>query len=176
MSKWSIDASHSTVQFSVRHMMITNVRGQFQAVEGTVDFDAAQPGSARIEASIDVASIHTREEKRDAHLKSADFFDAEKYPKIRFVSTEVVDKGGSELELRGKLTIRDTTKDVTLHVEDLTPEHKDPWDQTRIGATAKTAIKRSDFGIQWNQALEAGGVLVGDEVKISLDVSLVRQG
>lgn len=175
MSKWSIDASHSTVQFSVRHMMITNVRGQFQAVEGTVEFDPGQAGATRVEASIDVASIHTREEKRDAHLKSADFFDAEKYPTIRFVSTEVVDKGGSELELRGKLTIRDTTKDVTLHIEDLTPEHKDPWGQTRIGATAKTAIKRSDFGIQWNQALEAGGVLVGDEVKISLDVSLVRQ-
>jgi polyisoprenoid-binding protein YceI len=176
MSKWSIDASHSTVQFSVRHMMITNVRGQFQAVEGTVEFDPAQPGGTRIEASLDVASIHTREEKRDAHLKSADFFDAEKYPKISFVSSEALSKGDGALELRGKLTIRDTTKDVTLHVEDLTPEHKDPWGQTRIGATAKTAIKRSEFGIVWNQALEAGGVLVGDDVKISLDVSLVRQG
>lgn len=176
MSKWSIDASHSTVQFSIRHMMITNVRGQFQAVEGTVEFDPAQPGATRIEASLEVASIHTREEKRDAHLKSADFFDAEKYPKISFVSSEAISKGSGEMELRGKLTIRDTTKDVTLHVEELTPEHKDPWGQTRIGATAKAAIKRSDFGIQWNQALEAGGVLVGDEVKISLDVSLVRQG
>jgi polyisoprenoid-binding protein YceI len=176
MSKWSIDASHSTVQFSVRHMMITNVRGQFQAVEGTVEFDPAQPGSARIEASLEVASIHTREEKRDAHLKSADFFDAEKYPKISFVSSEAISTGSGELELYGKLTIRDTTKDVTLLVEDLTPEHKDPWGQTRIGATAKTSIKRSDYGIVWNQALEAGGVLVGDEVKISLDVSLIRQG
>jgi polyisoprenoid-binding protein YceI len=176
MSKWSVDASHSTVQFTVRHMMITNVRGQFQAVEGTVEFDPAQAGAARIEATIDVASIHTREEKRDAHLKSADFFDAEKYPKITFASSEVLAKGSDELEVKGSLTIRDVTKPVTLKVEGITPEHKDPWGQTRIGATATTSIKRSEFGIVWNQALEAGGVLVGDEVKISLDVSLVRQG
>jgi polyisoprenoid-binding protein YceI len=111
-----------------------------------------------------------------SQLESADFFDAETCPKIGFVSSEAISKGDGELELRGKLTIRDTTQDVTLHVEDLTPERKDPWCRTHIGATAKTAIERSELGIPWNLALEAGGVRVGDEVKISLDVSLVRRG
>lgn len=172
---WAIDASHSSVTFSVRHMMITNVRGEFQKVSGTVQYDRKHPESAKVEVEIDVASIQTREEKRDAHLRSADFFDAEKFPTIKFTSTEVGAVSGDRFDLVGDLTIHGVTRAVTLSVEGPTAESKDPWGNTRVGATATGKIKRSDFGMTWNNVLEAGGVLVGDEVKLSLDVSLVKQ-
>ncbi|HEY8432431.1 MAG TPA: YceI family protein [Sandaracinaceae bacterium] len=172
--RYAIDASHTTVGFSVRHMMITNVHGEFEKVEGEVLYDPSNPENTKITASIDVASIHTREAKRDEHLRSADFFDAENHPKMTFASKSVrKTKGG--FEVTGDLTIRGTTREVVLEVTDVTDEHTDPWGGRRIGASAKAKIKRSDFGMQWNAALEAGGVLVGDEVKISIDVSLVRQ-
>jgi polyisoprenoid-binding protein YceI len=173
--RWALDASHSSVGFSVRHMMITNVRGEFQKVAGEAVYDAASPESAKLTATIDVASINTREEKRDAHLRSADFFDAEAHPTMTFVSRAVRRKGDA-LEIVGDLTIRGTTKEVVLAVDDITAEHTDPWGQRRIGASAKTKIRRSDFGMQWNTALEAGGVLVGDEVTIHVEASLVKQG
>ncbi len=170
---FTIDASHSNVGFSVRHMMITNVKGEFDSFKGSVQYDSRAPEAATISVEVDVASINTREEKRDAHLRSADFFDVEKYPKMTFASRRVTRKGDN-LEVLGDLTIHGTTREVTLSVSDITAEHTDPWGNKRIGASAKTKVRRSDYGMQWNAALEAGGVLVADEVTISIDVSLVR--
>ncbi len=173
--RWVLDASHSHVSFSVRHMMITNVRGEFGKVSGQASWDPARPEATRLDVSIDVASINTREEKRDAHLRSPDFFDVASFPTITFVSKAARRRGDDGLELVGELTIRGTTREVTLAIEEITPPHADPWGNTRIGATARTKIRRSDFGMQWNAALEAGGVLVGDEVKIEIEAELVQQ-
>lgn len=171
---WEIDASHSSAAFKVRHMMVTNVRGEFTKLAGTVTFDPAKPEALVAKATIEVASIATRDEKRDAHLRSADFFDVEKYPTISFASTKVrrADKG---LEVTGDLTIHGTTREVVLHVDGPSPEHKDPWGNVKIGASAHTKIKRSDFQMTWNAALEAGGVLVGDEITIDIDLELARK-
>jgi polyisoprenoid-binding protein YceI len=171
---FAVDASHSHVGFAVRHMMVSNVRGEFTKLSGTVTYDAEKPEATRAEVKIDVASVNTREEKRDGHLRSADFFDAENFPHITFVSKSArrTDDG---LELVGDLTIRGTTREVKLAVEDITPEHTDPWGGKRLGASARTKIRRSDFGMKWNAALEAGGVLVGDEISIQLEVELIRQ-
>ncbi len=173
-NQWVIDASHSNAGFTVKHLMITNVRGEFQKLEGTVSYDPAKPEATTIEASIDVASINTRDEKRDGHLKSADFLDAEKFPKITFKSKAVKAKG-DELSVTGDLTIHGVTKEVVLEVEGPSAPTADPWGNSRVGATATTKIKRDDFGMVWNAALEAGGVLVGNEVKITIDVSLIKQ-
>ena len=174
-TKWTIDPAHTSVTFGVRHMMVSTVRGEFQKVAGTVTWDPNSPESAQIEATIDVASINTREAQRDAHLKSADFFDVEKHPNITFRSTALRRKADGVLEVTGDLTIRGTTRAVTLEVEGPTSEFKNPWGQTVIGASAKTKIKRSDFGMTWNTALEAGGFLVGDEISIQLDLQLRRE-
>lgn len=170
---WNIDGSHSTAAFTVRHMMITNVRGEFQKLSGTVVYDAARPEATVIEVSIDAASINTREAQRDTHLRSADFFDVENHPSLLFRSraVRVVADG---LEVTGDLTMRGTSREVVLHVEGPTAEHADPWGNVRVGASATTKIKRSDWGMVWNNVIEAGGVLVSDEIRISLDVSLVR--
>jgi polyisoprenoid-binding protein YceI len=173
-ARFNVDPSHTNVGFSVRHMMITNVRGNFGKVEGSVTYDPANPEASKISATVDIASIDTREEKRDEHLRSADFFDVAAHPAMTFESKKITRKGG-DLEVVGDLTIRGTTREVKLEVEDITAEHTDPWGNSRIGASAKGKIKRSDFGMVWNSALEAGGVLVGDEVKISIEVSLVKQ-
>ncbi|MFO0708585.1 MAG: YceI family protein [Sandaracinus sp.] len=175
MAKWNVDASHTTVWFTVRHMMITNVRGEFGVVEGSVDWDAATPTAGSVTGSVDVASIDTREPKRDGHLKSADFFDAEQFPKITFASKEIR-KGKDGLEVLGDLTMHGTTKPLTIFVDETTGEQKDPWGGSRIGVTAHASVKRSDFGMVWNMALEAGGMLVADEVKMHFDVSLVKAG
>jgi len=171
---YQIDTAHSSAQFSVRHMMISNVRGDFTKLSGTVTYDPASPNTATIEATIDVASIRTREEQRDAHLKSADFFDAEKYPVITFKSTGIAGAEG-ELEVVGDLTIHGVTREVALEVEGPSEEAKDPWGNMRIGATATAKLNREDFGLVWNAALETGGVLVGKEVKITLDIQAIRQ-
>jgi polyisoprenoid-binding protein YceI len=173
-TRWVMDASHSHVSFSVRHMMISNVRGEFQKASGQVTYDADRPEQSRVEVSIDVASLNTREEKRDAHLRSADFFDVANHPTMTFVSKSVQRKG-DDLEVVGDLTIRGTTREVKLAVDEITGEHSDPWGNQRVGASARTKIRRSDFGMRWNAALEAGGVLVGDEVTIQLEVELIRQ-
>ena len=170
---WSIDSSHSAAHFSVRHLMISNVRGEFSKVTGDVTFDPKNPLEAKIEAKIDVASINTREAARDTHLKSGDFFDTEKFPSITFKSKSLK-KTSDGYEVTGDLTIKEATKEVVLKVEGPTSETTDPWGNTRVGASAKTAIKRSEFGMTWNTVLEAGGVVVGDEIKIELDVELVR--
>lgn len=174
-TRYELDASHSSVGFRVRHMMITNVRGEFGALTGEVVFDPRRPEASRLTASIDVASIDTHEEKRDQHLKSADFFDVENHPKMTFTSKGVrAAKGGYLVD--GELTIRGTTRPVTLTVSDVTDETVDPWGQRRIGASATAKIRRSEFGMTWNAALEAGGVLVGDDVNIEIEVSLIRRG
>lgn len=171
---YKIDPAHSSANFSVRHMMISNVRGAFSSVQGTVAFDPENPAATTIDAVIDTNSISTNEPQRDAHLKSPDFFHAEQHPAITFKSKSARAKGESEIDVTGDLTIHGVTKEVVLDVEGPTPEGKDPWGNTRMGASAKTKIKRSDFGLQWNAALETGGVLVGDDVKIDLEVSLIR--
>ncbi len=171
---YTIDNAHSHAQFKVRHMMISNVRGEFSKITGTVVYDADDPTASQIKAEIDVTTINTREEQRDAHLKSADFFDVARYPTITFVSQGIVATGPDSLEVAGDLTIRGKTDTVALVVEDLTPETKDPWGNFRRGASAKTRIRRKDFGLTWNMALEAGGFVVGEEIEITIDVELVR--
>jgi polyisoprenoid-binding protein YceI len=172
-TRWTLDAGHSAVGFSVRHLMITNVRGEFEKFRGDVTYDAAHPDATRITATIDVASLNTREAKRDADLKSPLFFDVEKHPEMTFVSKRARAVGEGNLEVTGDLTIRGTTHEVTLAVRD-TSTATDMRGNARIGATADTKIKRSDFGMTWNKALETGGVVVGDVVTITLELSLVK--
>ena len=171
---WKIDPAHSHVEFAVRHLMITTVRGRFGDVQGTVLTDAADPTKAEVDVTIAANSIDTREAQRDAHLRSADFFDAEKFPALTFKSTRVTDVQGDRFKLAGDLTMRGVTKEVIL---DVTAEGrgKDPWGGERAGYSATTKVSRSDFGLTWNQVLETGGFAVGDEIKISLDLELVKQ-
>lgn len=171
---WTVDSAHTELGFAVRHLMIATVRGRFGAVTGTVTIDEEQPEASKIDVTIDVTSIDTRQEMRDNHLRSADFFDAEHHPKMHFVSKRVEGDVNAEFRVIGDLTIRGATREVKL---DVTNEGRgmDPWGGERVGINATGKIKRSDFGLTWNQALEAGGVAVGDEVKLSLDVELVRQ-
>jgi polyisoprenoid-binding protein YceI len=171
---WNIDPSHTHVEFSVRHLMISTVKGRFAEVSGRVVAPDADPTSGQVEVTINAASIDTREAQRDAHLRSADFFDAESFPTLTFRSTRIEKASGDDLKLTGDLTIRGTTREVVL---DVTSEGrvKDPWGGERAGFSAKGKIKRSDFGLTWNLALETGGVVVGDEIKISIDAELVKQ-
>jgi len=171
---YQIDSAHTGAHFSVRHMMISNVRGEFTKVTGKIAWDAENPANSSIEANIDAASINTRETQRDGHLKSPDFLDVEKYPTLEFRSTQVQGSDG-ELKVTGHLTLHGVTHKVVLDVEGPTPETKDPWGNARIGASATTKINRKDFGLTWNSTLETGGVLVGEEIKISIDLEAVRQ-
>jgi len=170
---YTIDPAHSTAGFKVRHMMVANVRGEFSKVSGTVVVDASAPENSRVEAHIDASTIHTRDEQRDAHLKSAEFLDVEKFPEITFVSKKITGSDG-EWKITGDLTIHGVAKEVTLDVEGPAPEAKDPWGSVRSGASAVTKINRKDFGLVWNVALETGGLLVGDEVAITLELELLR--
>lgn len=173
-STWSIDPVHSVAEFKVRHMMISNVKGQFTGVSGTLSLDETDLTNSRIEAVIDAASINTREPDRDKHLKSPDFFDVEKFPELSFRSTRVLRKGEGELAVEGDLTIHGVTRRVAFEVEGPTAPAKDPWGSTRIGLSATARINRKDYGLTWNAALETGGILVGDEVTITLDVQFVK--
>jgi len=170
---YKIDPAHTKAHFVVRHMMITNVRGAFSNVQGTVVYDPDNPAATTIEAVIDATSISTHEPQRDAHLKSPDFLDVEQFPSITFRSKKV-EPDGEELKVTGDLTLHGVTKEVVLKVEGLTPEVKDPFGNVRAGATATTRIKRSDHGLTWNVALETGGILVGDDIKIELEISMIR--
>lgn len=172
---YEIDPAHSSAQFTIRHLMISNVRGDFKSVKGTVVYDPENLADTSIQAEIDVHSLNTRDENRDAHVKSAEFFNAEKYPSITFKSSKVESAGVGELKITGGLTILDVTKEVVLKVEGPSAEAKDPWGNLRVGASGSTKIKRSDFGLTWNAALETGGVMLGDDVKIELDLELVKQ-
>lgn len=171
---WNLDPVHSAAEFKVRHMMISNVKGQFTALSGKLDLDPQDPTTARVEATIQAASITTRDADRDAHLKSPDFFDAEKFPTLAFQSKAVERDGDGELAVTGDLTIHGVTRPVVFHVEGPTPPARDPWGNTRVGLSASTKINRKDFGLTWNSALETGGILVGDEVTITLDVQFVK--
>jgi polyisoprenoid-binding protein YceI len=170
---WKLDTTHSTVEFAVKHMMFTTVKGRFTDVSGTLDFDEEQPLDGRADIRIGAGSIDTGEAQRDAHLKSADFFDVEKFPTLTFRSTKL--EGTSErFRMTGDLTIHGVTRPITLQVTH-EGRGKDPWGSERIGYSATGTLNRSDFGLLWNAALETGGFLVGDEVKINLELELVKQ-
>jgi len=156
----------------VRHLMISKVRGHFNKWEGTFDYDEADPTKSKLSVRIDAASIDTREEKRDAHLRSPDFFDAAKYPALTFESTRI-ERDGDDYVVTGNLTIRDVTRAVQLKVESL-GRTKDPWGGERAGFSASTSINRKDFGLSWNVALETGGVLVGEKIDIGIEIEAVR--
>jgi polyisoprenoid-binding protein YceI len=170
---YEIEPAHSSVHFSIRHLMVSNVRGDFTKVAGTIKFDPENPANSSVEATIDASSIHTREPQRDAHLKSPEFLDIEKFPSFTFRSTQIEPNadGGT---VKGDLTIHGVTQPITLDVEGLTEEVTDPWGKKRIGGSATTKLSRKAFGLTWNAALEAGGVMIGDEVKITIDLEAVR--
>ena len=171
---WNIDPSHSSAQFQVRHLMISNVRGEFGKLSGQILFDGEDFSSLKAEAEIQVASIDTSEPKRDEHLRSADFFDAANHPTMVFKSKRVEGVNDKKFKLVGDLTMRGVTKEIALDVE-ATPIIKGMRGEARIGAQATTRLNRQDYGIQWNRALDAGGVVVSDEVRITLDLELIRQ-
>ena len=169
---WTIDGSHSLAEFSVKHMMVTTVKGSFQKISGNIVWDEANPAASSVEATIETSSITTRDEKRDGHLVSGDFFEVEKYPTITFKSTKVEAKRADDFKVTGDLTIRGVTKEVTLDVE-YNGSGKNPWGMTVAGFTAKTSINRKDFGLNWNVALETGGVLVSDKINVTLEIEAV---
>jgi len=175
LTQWEIDPSHSSVQFSVRHMMVSNVRGLFNKVSGTLQIDSRDITRSSVHAIIDAASINTRDEQRDQHLRSPDFLDVAKFPTIEFQSTRVTRDSNGALKLAGNLTIRGVTREVVLDVEDGTSELRDPWGNIKRGASATARLNRKDYGLQWNLALEAGGFVVGDELKIEIDVELLKK-
>lgn len=171
---WFIDSSHTRANFTVRHMMISNVRGAFDQVEGVVDFNEAEPARSTVDVKIAAASLNTRDEKRDGHLKSPDFLDIATHPHITFKNKRAQKTGENTGKLVGDLTIRGVTKEVTLEVE-YNGQAKSPWGTVSAGFTAATKINRKEWDLNWNVALETGGVLVGDEVKIDLEVEIVKQ-
>ena len=174
MTTWKIDPSHSAARFTVRHLVVAKVHGAFTRWSGEIQLDDQDVRRSSVRVELEAASIDTREEKRDAHLRSADFFDADNHPTLTFTSTEVVAEAGKVTKVNGDLTIRGVTRPVTLEVEEL-GRAKDPWGGERVAYEAKTRINRSDFGLTWNMALEAGGVLVGDKIDITLEVQAVAQ-
>lgn len=170
---WQLDPTHSSVEFSVKHMMMTTVRGRFKDVQATLTGDRDHTERAGVQATIAVASIDTGVADRDTHLRSGDFFDAQAFPTLRFASTKVVHEGGDRYRVHGELTIRDVTRPIVLKAE-LGGTGKDPWGNDRVAFTAKTSIDRYDYGLKWNQALETGGLLVGRTIDIELEVQAVR--
>lgn len=171
---WKIDTAHSEVNFAVRHMMISKVRGQFEKFDGTIEFDPDQPENTRLDVTIDINSINTKEEQRDNHLRSADFFDAANFPTMTFKSTGVELTGEDTARLRGDLTIRGETRPVNIDVE-YAGMAKSPWGTTSAGFSARASLNREEWGLTWNQALETGGWLVGKDVDIFIDVELIKQ-
>lgn len=171
MTRFQIDTTHSSIEFSIRHLVIAKVRGRFAAFTGTVELESDLTRS-KVSVEIEAASISTNEDKRDAHLRSADFFDVATYPLITFASSKV-EGDASELRITGALTLHGVTRDVVLTAESLGAT-KDPWGNDRIAFSAKTSIDRKEFGLRWNQVLEAGGVMVGDKVEIGLDVQAIK--
>ncbi len=169
---WDIDPTHTAAQFTVKHMMVSNVRGEFQNVTGTVEIDEGDLTKSKIDVVIEAASINTRVEKRDEHLRSADFFDVARHPKLTFKSTKIEKDKDGRLLVTGALTIRGISKAVTLTVSTLTPPVKNPWGQIVRGVSATGKVNRKDFGLSWNKTLETGGLLVGDEIELQIDAEL----
>jgi len=174
-TQWQIDPAHSAAHFSVRHLMISNVRGEFTKLGGSALINPADPAKSSVEITIEAASINTREPQRDEHLRSADFFDVANHPTLTFRSTRVESLGADNFKLTGDLTIRGVTKQVTFDVEGPTASVKDPWGNTRAGVTASTKINRKDFGVAFNALTETGALVVGDEVKITVEAELIQQ-
>jgi polyisoprenoid-binding protein YceI len=174
VTTWSIDPAHSVAEFKVRHMMISNVKGQFSGITGSLTLDGADVSQSSVEASIEAASLDTREPQRDAHLKSADFLEVEKFPTLSFKSTGVTRNEDGDLKVSGDLTIHGVTRSVAFAVEGPSEPARDPWGNIRLGLSATTKIKRKDFGLTWNTALDGGGVLVGDDVTIILEAQFIK--
>ena len=174
-TQWQIDPAHSAAHFSVRHLMISNVRGEFGKVSGNVVLDLSDPAKSTVEVSVDTTSIDTREPQRDEHLRSADFFDVANHPAITFRSKKITAAGADHFKLTGDLTIRGVTGSVTFDVEGPAPAVKDPWGNVRTGVSATAKINRKDFGLVWNALTEAGGVVVGDEVSITFEAELIQK-
>lgn len=172
---WTIDPDHSNVGFKVRHLMVSNVKGNFDKHTGIVVINDKDITKSKVEVSIDTNSINTNVQKRDEHLRSADFFNVAKYPTMTFVSKKVAKAGKDKLKVTGDLTLHGITKQVVLNVEGPTKESKDPWGNIRKGATATTKINRKDFGLVWNAALETGGVTVGEEITITLEIEMIKK-
>ena len=173
---WNIDTAHSAAQFAVRHLMVSTVRGDMGPVTGTVNFDGVNLSAATVNATVDATGLSTREPRRDTHLRSADFFDVATYPTITFRSKQVVPNADGSFKVLGDLTLHGVTREATLDVEALRPSIKDPGGGIRTGTTATVKINRQDFGVKWNRTLDAGGVVLGDEVAITIDVELVLPG
>jgi polyisoprenoid-binding protein YceI len=171
---WSIDPAHSSVEFAVKHLMISTVKGRFAITNGMLYVNEADPTKTRVEIEIDASSVDTRQEQRDTHLRSADFFDTEQHPKILFRSTRIEGDTTGEFSLTGDLTIKNLTRPVTLKAT-FEGEGRDPWGGERLGFSAEGKINRKDFDLSWNQALEAGGWLVGDDIKLRIDAEFVKQ-
>jgi polyisoprenoid-binding protein YceI len=174
-TQWQIDPAHSAAHFSVRHLMISNVRGEFTKLSGSALLNPADPAKSTVEITIEAASVNTREPQRDEHLRSADFFDVANHPTLTFRSKRVEALGGENFKLSGDLTIRGVTKEVTFDVEGPTAPVKDPWGNIRAGVTASAKINRKDFGVAFNALTETGGLVVGDEVKITVEAELIQQ-
>jgi polyisoprenoid-binding protein YceI len=174
MSTWNIDPVHTVAEFKVKHMMVSNVKGRFTKVSGTLTLNEDDISQSHVQAAIEAASITTNEDQRDTHLKSADFFDVEKFPQLTFRSTRITRTRDGGLHAEGDLTIHGVTRNVLFEVEGPTPPATDPWGGQRIGLSATTKIKRKDYGLTWNAALETGGILVGEDVTLTLDVELVK--
>jgi polyisoprenoid-binding protein YceI len=174
-TQWQIDPAHSAAHFSVRHLMISNVRGEFTKLSGSALLNPADPTKSTVEITIEAASVNTREPQRDEHLRSADFFDVANHPTLTFRSKRVEALGGENFKLSGDLTIRGVTKVVTFDVEGPTAPVKDPWGNIRAGVTASAKINRKDFGVAFNALTETGGLVVGDEVKITVEAELIQQ-
>ena len=174
-STWTIDLDHSNVGFKVKHLMVANVKGSFDKHTGVVEINDKDITKSKVEVSIDTNSINTNVQKRDEHLRSADFFDVAKYPTITFVSKKVAKAGNNKLKVTGDLTLHGVTRPVVLDVEPISKESKDPWGNIRRGTTATTKIDRKNFGLTWNKGLETGGVLVGDEITITLEIEMIKK-
>jgi len=174
-TQWQLDPAHSAAHFSVRHLMISNVRGEFSKVSGSAVLDPSDPTKSTVEVSVDTASIDTREPQRDEHLRSADFFDVANHSTITFRSKKITPAGQERFKVTGDLTIRGVTREVTFDVEGPTPPIKDPWGNVRAGVSAAAKINRKDFGLVWNALTETGGVVVGDQVSITFDAELIKK-
>jgi polyisoprenoid-binding protein YceI len=174
-SQWQIDSQHASAQFAVKHLMISTVRGEFHGVTGTINWDDKDITKSTIDVTIDTTSVDTREPKRDAHLKSPDFFDVAKYPTMTFKSKKIEQVAPGKLKVTGDLTIHGITKEVILDVDGPTAPIKDPWGNTRVALNATTTVNRQDFGVKWNANMDGGGVVVSDNVNITIDAELVKQ-
>ena len=172
-STWQIDSAHSSAQFAVRHLMVSTVRGTLGPVTGTVNLDEADPTKSSVESSVDTNGIDTREPKRDAHLKSPDFFDVGKYPKITFMSKKVIKVSDTKFQVSGDLSMHGATKEVLLDVEGSPKPFKDPMGNLKLGGSATTKLNRKDFGIEWNKMMDGGGVVLSDIVEVTIDIELI---